>query len=76
MDAAGQLAQLDQGILGVLARGADQFAGGRDVGDRARVAELLGGHAQVHGERGQPDLRAVVQVALKAAEPFGGIIHR
>ena len=57
-------------------RGADQLAGGREVGHRALVAELVAGHAQVHGQRGQPDLRAVVQVTFQPPQPGGGVIDR
>src|SRR5438034_7112503 len=52
------------------------FRSGREVGGVARVAELVAGHAQVHGQRGQPDLRAVVQVALQPPQPGGGVIDR
>ena len=60
MDAAGQVAQLDQGVLGALVRGVDQLP---DVGIGVG-RELLPGHAEIHGQRGQPDLRAVMQVLL------------
>ena len=40
------------------------------------VIQLLPGHAEVHGQRGQPHLRAVVQVPLDPAQRRGGVFHR
>ena len=59
MQAAGQLAQLGQRVL-ELERGAAQQRQ-RRVG----LAEALLEHPQLHGERDEPLLRAVVQVALQ-----------
>ena len=75
MDAAGQVAQLGQGVLGVPVGGVDQLAGPGDVRRVAVVAELLPGHPQVHGQRDQPDLGAVVQVALDLAQQRGRVVH-
>ena len=69
----GQVAQVDQGLLGSPVGGVNQLADLR----AGIVAELLPGHAEVHGEGGQPDLRAVVQVPLeKQAQGGGGAVHR
>jgi hypothetical protein len=54
VDAAGQLAQLDQGVLGVLVRGADQFAGGRDVRDRAGLSQSRSKYTQ-RGKQDTPE---------------------
>ena len=59
MQAAGELAQLGERVL-ELQRGAAQQLD-RDV----RVAQLLLQHPQLDGDRDQPLLRAVVQVALE-----------
>ena len=59
MQAAGQLAQLGERLL-ELVRGAAQ-----QRHRRVRVAEALLEHPQLHGERDEPLLRAVVEVALQ-----------
>jgi hypothetical protein len=70
VDAAGQVAQLGQGPLGLLVGLADQGGG------RGRVGLQLGpGHAQVHGQGDQPLLGAVVQVTLDAAALGLGPLH-
>jgi hypothetical protein len=61
MDAARQVAQLLQREVGLLPRAADQLHGGR-----VAVRGALLGHAQVQGERHEPLLSAVVEVALDA----------
>ena len=77
VDAPDQVAQLDQGLLGAAVRGVDQLPGAGQVGRAVvRRAELLPGQAQAHGQRGQPDLRAVVQVPLDLAQLGGGVVHR
>ena len=70
MNAPGEIAQLGEGFLGVLVGGADQHAGpvGVIVARRAPVQVLLD-LPQGHGQRGQPDLGPVVQVALDPAQP-------
>ena len=62
VDAAGEVAQLDQRLLGLAVGVVDQGPGRVGVG-----VELLLGPAQVHGQGDQSLLRAVVQVALDAA---------
>ena len=64
-----------QRVLGAPERGVDQLADSRGVRNLAAVAELLPGHAEVHGQRGQPDLRAVVQVPLEPPQQGGGVVH-
>ena len=66
VDAAGQGPQLGQGVLGATVGGADQVADRGEIGLITLGAELVQGHAQVHRQGRQPDLRAVVQVALQA----------
>ena len=60
MQAARQLAQLGERLLELVGGAAQQ----RDR--RVRVAEALLEHAQLHRERDEPLLRAVVEVALQA----------
>ena len=59
MQPAGELAQLGERVL-ELQRGAAQ-----QLDRRVRVAQLLLQHPQLDGDRDQPLLRAVVQVALE-----------
>ena len=61
VDAADQLPQLGQGLLGLLVGGADLLCGGR-VGRQVEPNLAKG-----HGQGDQPLLGAVVQVALDAA---------
>src|SRR5262249_49903818 len=56
VNAPGQAAQLGERVLGTPVRGVEQFPGRRRVGHVAVLAELLLGHAEVHGQRRQPDL--------------------
>ena len=63
IDAAGQVAQLAQGLGDAGAGLCDQLLRALRVG-----LELLLRHPEAHAERDQPGLRAVVQVALDAAE--------
>ena len=65
VDAAGQLAQLGGRLVELLHRLVEQLGGRRRVG-----VELVAGQAQVHGQRHQPLLGAVVEVALDPA-PLG-----
>jgi hypothetical protein len=73
VDAAGEIPQFGQGVLGVLVGRADQ-------GESAVVADgllqVLLYLAQRHGQRGQPDLSPVVQVALDPAQPGGRLVDR
>ena len=62
MQAADELAQLGQGQHGLVVRRGDGLADGFGFGP-----ETLAGHAEVHGQRDQPLLRAVVQVAFDPA---------
>jgi hypothetical protein len=71
VDAARQVAQVGEGALGLFVRLADQLGGRLRVG-----AELLPGHAEVHGEGDQALLGAVVEVALDAAALVLGRVHR
>ena len=62
MQAADELAQLGQGQHGLVVRGGDGQPDRFGFG-----VEPLPGHAEVHGQRDQPLLRAVVQVPLDPA---------
>ena len=70
MDAAGQVAQLLEGELHLAVRLVDHPRGGLRV-----LEQLLLRQPQVHGEGDEPGLRAVVQVALDAAQVGGGGVH-
>ena len=61
MQAARELAQLGERLVELLGRGAQHRH------RRVAIAEPLLQHAQLHGERDQPLLRAVVEVALEPA---------
>ena len=61
MDPPGQVAQLDERLLGLAVRVLDELLGAGRVG-----VPLLPGPAEVHGQGHQPLLRPVVQVALDA----------
>ena len=79
VDATGQVAQLDDGLLGAAVRRVDQLQGPLhvglgDPGDRA--AELLPGQAQLHGHRDHLGLGPIVQVPLDPAQPRGRVVHR
>ena len=62
VDATDHVAQLGDRVLRLLVRAGDQLPGGLRVG-----VELLLGHPEVHRQRDQVLLRAVVQVALDPA---------
>ena len=68
--AADQVAQLGQGLLGLGMRLVDQAPGGVGV-----VGELRLSPAEVHGQRDQPLLRAVVQVTLHPPPLRPGRVH-
>ena len=70
VDTADQVTQFGKGLLGALVRGVDQ--GQRRVG--VAVGELLLGQAQLHRQRDELRLGAVVQVALDAPQPRGGVV--
>jgi len=72
----GQLTQLSERILGTRVRRVDQFPRRGEIAGSAVGAEFLPGHAEVHRERGQPDLSAVVQVAFHLAQHRRGVVHR
>ena len=65
-DAAREVAQLGERPPRLLARLGDQRAGALGV-----AVEALLGHAEVHGQRDQARLRAVVQVALDPPQVGG-----
>jgi len=75
VNAAGQVAQVGDGVLGAAVRGFDQFAGPLEVefapGCVVAGAELLPGQPEFHGEGDELGLRAIVQVAFDATEPGG-----
>ena len=73
VDAAGEVPQLGQRVLGVLVGRADQVEGAVIAG---RLLQVLLDLTQRHGQRGQPDLGPVVQVALDPAQPGGGLVDR
>ena len=83
VDAAGQVAQLGDGLLGAAVGGVDQLqdplqVGLRGPGERGpgdRAAELLPGQAQLHRDGDHLSLRAVVQVPLDPAQPRGRVVH-
>ena len=77
MDAPGEIPQLGEGFLGTAVGRAGQQAGAAAVvlpaGPRFEVLlDLPDGH----GQRGEADLRAVMQVALDPAEPGSRLVHR
>ena len=71
VEAAHEVAQLGQRLLGLLVRAGDELQRAVGIG-----GELLLGPAEVHAERDQPLLRAVVQVALDAAALGLGAVER
>jgi hypothetical protein len=76
VDAPGQLAELAERVLGALVSGIDQLAGRLGVRHLAAVTEFLLRHAEVHGERREPDLGAIMQVAFQAPELRGRVVDR
>ena len=79
MDAAGQVTQLGDGLLGAAVGGGDQLQDPLQVGLPGPVdhaAELLGGQPQLHGDGDHLRLRAVVQVPLDPAQPRGRVVHQ
>ena len=78
VDAAGQVAQLGDGLLGAAVGGVDQLQDPLQVGLRGPVdhaAELLPGQPQLHGDGDHLRLRPVVQVPLDPAQPRGRVVH-
>ena len=78
VDAAGQVAQLGDGLLGAAVGGVDQLQDPLQVGLRGpvdRAAELLPGQPQLHGDGDHLGLRPVVQVPLDPAQPRGRVVH-
>jgi hypothetical protein len=72
MDAADHVTQVRDRALGVVpCRG--QEGAGRVGG---LIAERFGDHGQVHTERHEAGLRAVVQVAFDPAQRRGGVVDR
>ena len=79
MDAAGQVAQLGDGLLGPAVGGDDQLRDPLQVGLPGPVdcaAELLPGQPQLHGDSDHLSLRPVVQVPLDTAKPRGRVVHQ
>ena len=75
MDAAGDVAQLDQRFLGMTMRGADEIERPcRIERDIRPVLELLLGLPERHGQRGELSLGAVVQVAFDPAQRGGRVV--
>ncbi len=79
MNAPGEVAQLGQGFLGVLVGGGDErqrplllVKVGAGLAGRQALLDL----PEREGERGEPDLRSVVQIALDAAQPGGRLVDR
>ena len=65
-----EVAQLGEGLLGLDVRLVDEFPGGVDV-----IGELRLGPAELHRQRDQPLLRAVVQVTLDPPPLRLGRVH-
>ena len=79
MDAAGQVTQFGDGLLGAAVGGDDQLQDPLQLGLPGPVdhaAEPLGGQPQLHGDGDHLRLRAVVQVPLDPAQPRGRVVHR
>ena len=76
VDAAGDVAQFGDGLLGAPVGGVDELAHPVEVDVLGIVLELLLGHAEPHGERHQLGLGAVVQVALDPAQRGGRGVDR
>jgi len=79
VDAAGQVAQLGDGLLGTAVGGVDQLQDPLQVGLRGpvdRAAELLSGQPQLHGDGDHLSLRPVVQVPLDPPQPRGRVLHQ
>jgi hypothetical protein len=74
VDAAGEVPQFGQGVLGAAVSRADEHQ--RAVVARVQGFEVLLDLPQGHGQRGQPDLGPVVQVALEPAQPRGRGVDR
>jgi hypothetical protein len=78
VDAAGQVTQLGDGLLGAAVGGDDQFQDPVQVGLPGPVdhaAELLRGQPQLHGDGNHLSLRAVVQVPLDPAQNRRRVVH-
>jgi hypothetical protein len=71
VDPAGEVAQLGERDLGVLVRAGQQLRGGLRIG-----LDPLARHPEVHRQRDETGLRAVVQVALDPAQLDGGGVDR
>src|SRR5207237_10870547 len=65
MDATGQVAQLDERVLGRLVGEVDEFPG---LGQVEWVGQLLLGHPEVHSQGGKPDLGTCGEVAIYTVE--------
>lgn len=79
MDAAGQVTQLGDGLLGAVVGGGDQLQDPVQVGLPGPVghaAELLHGQPQFHGDGNHLRLRAIVQVPLDPAQPGSRVVHQ
>jgi hypothetical protein len=79
VDAAGQVTQLGNGLLGPAVSRDDQRQDPFQVGLPGPIdhaAELLGGQPQLHGHRDHLHLRAIVQVPLDPAQPRGRVVHQ
>ena len=78
MDAAGQVTQFGDGLLGAALGGSDQLQDPIQVGlpgPIGHAAELLHGQPQLHGDSDHLGLRAIMQVPLDPAQPRGRIVH-
>jgi hypothetical protein len=72
VDAAGQVAQLGDGLLSAAVGGDDQLQDPVQVGlpgPAGHAAELLHGQPQLHGDSDHLRLRAIVQIPLDPAQP-------
>jgi hypothetical protein len=74
VDAPGQGAYVGDRLDGPAVRVVDQLGDTGQV-DRRGAVELFLGQAQLHGQRHELGLGAVVQVPLDVAEPGRGVVH-
>jgi len=78
MDAAGQVTQLGDGLLGGDVGVGDQLQDPLHVwapGPAGHAGELVPGQAQLHRDREHLCLRPVVQVPLDPAQLRGRVVH-